>query len=77
MNVYVLLVSDRHADPAATVYADRELALAAARTEAAENGWSEDELTIVMVADRWLFAASHPTEGDTLQLVETEVLGNA
>lgn len=41
--------------------------------ERAARGWVLDDLTPAMAADGWLYAASHPTESDTLQVVERKV----
>lgn len=72
MTVYVLLVNDRHVDPELTVYADRAVAMAAARAEAEDREWPEDEAPYAN--SEWLFAAEHRTEGDTLQLYAREVI---
>lgn len=69
MSLYALIVNDRHLDTEVRVFTTAELAIAAARLETSERGWWIEEEPI----DGWLIHASHPTEGDHLQVVEVEL----
>lgn len=76
VTVYALIFHDRHHDPTVTVFADRDTALAQAEQKTTAAGWEVDELTPDMLRDRWLYASHHPTEIDTLHVVETDVVGH-
>jgi hypothetical protein len=73
--VFVLIDRDRHLDLKITVFADRETALAEARSATTLYGYREDELTATRRRDGWIYAASSRREADTdnLHVVEAQI----
>lgn len=70
--VYVLIINDRHTDPEVQVFTTPDAAVAEAAREAEERDWVTDGL-LSELPEGWLFAANHPTESDTLQVVTSEL----
>lgn len=67
MQVYVVMVCDRHDDPDPVLFTDEESALAEARSAAQDLGCAVQETPA-----GWLFLALHE-EGDSVWVVEKEL----
>jgi hypothetical protein len=68
--LYVVMVSDRHTDPEPHLFATEEAALAYARQAA--DGWLVE---LLGGHDGWLYYAEHPTESDSIWVIERTIEG--
>lgn len=77
MNVYVLIIEDRHCDVDAHVYASKEEAIERARTIANQYcKWGEvdETLTGSMRQSGWVYHGIYSCENDSVTVLEREVL---
>lgn len=75
MNVYVVLIHDRHTDTEVHTYATPEAAVDFARETAHERTHGDhDEVMEDNVEDRVYFAV-YCTEGDHIEVIETALIG--
>ena len=68
MDLYVVMVNDRHTDPEPWLFSSEDVAMAYARRVARD--WLVEQ---VGGADGWLFHAQHPTEGDAIWVTRKTV----
>lgn len=74
--VYVAMVNDRHADPEANIFMDRDAAIAWARQAAQEYAYRVEDYEEPPVPAGWLFLATYSSvEGDCIWVEERKVLG--
>jgi hypothetical protein len=74
--VYVAIWEDRHTEPTAHVFSDKNKAIEWARKNAHEfdrHGEYEEHLSPQMQDARWLFNATYSCEGDAIRVVEMEI----
>lgn len=79
MNVYLVIVSDRHTDLDISVYADREAALAAAKKLYEEHRDTGDDADYTaecfpLWLDYFEFWAAYSCEGDHVRVQAREVI---
>jgi|HubBroStandDraft_2_1064218.scaffolds.fasta_scaffold443042_4 hypothetical protein len=72
MDVFVVLVRDRHADPEPYVFTDEALAIKRANKEVAEGArhpeMIEDTLTDCMRRAGWIYNVNYSCEGDVVRV---------
>lgn len=68
MDLYVVMVNDRHTDPEPHLFTTEDAALGYARETA--RGWLVEYLG---GADGWLYYAQHPTESDSIWVLKKMV----
>lgn len=61
MELFVVMIADRHTDPTAYVFSTQAAALTLARRTA--NGWLTENSE---PPAGWIYLAEHPTEADTI-----------
>jgi hypothetical protein len=67
MSVYVVMVCDRHHDPDPCLFSTKDDALAFARETA--RSWLIEQVP----PSRWLYLATHESEGDSVWVIEKEI----
>lgn len=76
--VYVVMMDDRHIDPTAALFSNRESAIAWARNAARANTRSPDDLdetlTEAQRREGWLYYACYSGEGDCVWVYPSTVL---
>lgn len=72
MNVYAVLLEDRHTDVHVEVFADRDEAIERARTLAKENARFPDDYKEETI-EGWEFYCRYSCEDDSTRVVATEL----
>ena len=77
MNVYVVIIEDRHADVDAEVFEDDNIAVKRAKALAKDYCRFpedyEERLNDAMIKDGWLFHAQYSCEGDHVKVLAREL----
>lgn len=73
MKVYILIINDRHSDIDVEVFSDKEKSITQAKALAKKYCRHEDDYEERKVAD-WIFYAQYSCEGNSITVLEKEVL---
>lgn len=78
MEVYVVIIKDRHSDTEVQVFSDPDIAVNKARELAKEycrhlEDFEESKLNNYMTQDGWLYHAVYSCEGDNIRVVKRVV----
>lgn len=70
MKLYLVMVEDRHTDPAAFVFSTPEAAIEDAKRRAREYAYNQADIDESNPPDGWLYRARYSVEGDCVWVVE-------
>ena len=70
MDIWIVLIEDRHGGPDVLPFSDEERAIEVARARAGRDGVTHEGLTAAMRADGWVLYLPISEEGDRIRVVK-------
>lgn len=70
MQIWIMLIEDRHADTDAIPFGSEQAAIAAARARAGHDGVGGREMTDDMREDGWVLNCPISEEGDRIRVIQ-------
>ncbi len=70
MDIWIVLIEDRHGGPDVFPFSSEQQAVDAARARAGHDGVTREELTSAMRADGWVLYLPISEEGDRITVIK-------